>query len=106
MNVEREGREREGAFEWPDETDERVLEYLFDTRSALPPPAIAWNFSGTREEAAATDAEIERRLARLERAGLVERAGAGRERNYYRITHDGVAYLGGLFDPAAGEGRE
>ena len=101
-----ETRRRDGEFEPPDETGDRVLEYLFDTGSALPAPAIAWNLSGEREGAAETDAEIARRLARLERAGLVERVDAGRERPYYRVTRDGVAYLGGLFDPAAGEGRE
>ena len=90
MNVERE-RERSGEFGM-DETDERALESLFETRSALP-PAIAWNVS---DEVSAT--QVERRLRRLERVGLVERAGADRERDYYRVTEDGVAYLAGLFD--------
>ena len=103
MSLERElGREREGEFEGPDETDERVLRYLFDTRSALPPAAIAWNLSEAREGAAVTEAAVARRLDRLERAGLVERVDADRERDYYRVTDHGVAYLGGLFDPAAG----
>ena len=97
--------ERERKFEILDETADRVLQYLFETRSALPPPAIAWNLSETREGVAATEAEVERRLDRLERAGLVERVGVDREQEYYRVTDDGVAYLGGLFDPGAGEER-
>ena len=93
--------ERERKFEEP---DERLLQYLFDTQSALPPPAIAWNLPGDGVSAVG----VERRLTRLERAGLVERAGVDREqkRDYYRITDDGVAYLGGLFDPAADEETE
>ena len=87
MSVERE-------FSGVDETDERLLEYLFDTRSDLPPGVIAWNLSRRGAEVAETG--VERRLDRLERVGLVERADADRSRNYYRVTDDGVAYLAGL----------
>ena len=41
MSLGRE-RETERGVAGPDETGRRALEYLFETRSALPAPAIAW----------------------------------------------------------------
>lgn len=80
-----------------DETDERVLEYLFEKRSDLPPAVVAWNLS--RRGATVSPEAVGRRLRRLERAGLVE--GVDEGRGYYRIDEIGVAYLAGTLDESA-----
>lgn len=83
-----------------DATGERALGYLFETRSDLPPAAIAWNLS--RRGPDVSERAVARRLRRLERAGLVERVDG---RDYYRVADDGVAYLAGLLDrPALADG--
>lgn len=90
MSVERE-------FGGVDETGERLLEYLFDTQCAMPPAVLAWNLSERGAEVSRR--AVARRLRRLERVGLVERA--CEERGYYRIDDDGVAYLASTLDEAA-----
>ncbi len=90
MSVERESAEI-------DETSERLLEYLFETRSAIPPAVLAWNLSERGEEVSRR--AVARRLRRLERAGLVERACA--DRGYYRVGDDGLAYLAGTLNEAS-----
>lgn len=87
----------EQEFAGVDATGERVLEYLFETRSDLPPPVVAWNLSRRGEDA--SEEAVAGRLQRFERAELVERVGEGRE--YYRIDDDGIAYLAGILDGAA-----
>lgn len=74
--------------EWMQATDDRILEWL-DTEGVTTPKTLAeegpWNYHRKT---------IQRRLKKLQKAGLTERVGRG----VYRISNDGIRYLHGEED--------
>lgn len=64
--------------------DDRILETLGESQLILSPSVIAKNIDKSREE-------VSRRLSKLVDNGLVIRV----ERGYYKISDDGMSYLGG-----------
>lgn len=73
--------------EWMAPIDDAVLGLFHSSELVLTPAIIAYNIDYSREE-------VNRRLTRLEEAGLVERV----ERGKYRLTELGERYLRGGVD--------
>ena len=78
---------------WMTKSDDAILELLDECGIAIPPRAIAFNVGNVSRPT------IDRRLPKLEDAGLVERYED--PQGYTRITDRGRAYLSGEID--AGE---
>ena len=75
---------------WMTKSDDAILELLDECGIAIPPRAIAFNVDNVSRPT------IDRRLPKLEDAGLVERYDD--PRGYTRITDRGQAYLVGKLD--------
>ncbi|WP_254768322.1 helix-turn-helix domain-containing protein [Salinilacihabitans rarus] len=78
------------SAEWMTPMDDEILDLLRGSDLVLTPAVVALNLGRSR-------AEVNRRLAKLEGGGLVERV----ERGKYRIAADGAAYLDGRLRPPA-----
>jgi len=72
---------------WMTKSDDAILELLDECGIAIPPRAIAFNIENVSRPT------IDRRLPKLEEAGLVERYDD--PQGYTRITARGRAYLAG-----------
>lgn len=75
---------------WMTKSDDAILELLDECGIAIPPRAIAFNVGNVSRPT------IDRRLPKLEDAGLVERYDD--PQGYTRITDRGRAYLSGEID--------
>ncbi|TKX64878.1 ArsR family transcriptional regulator [Halorubrum sp. GN12_10-3_MGM] len=75
---------------WMTKSDDAILEILDECGIAIPPRAIAFNVENVSRPT------IDRRLPKLEDAGLVERYED--PQGYTRITNRGRAYLAGELD--------
>ncbi|OYR54641.1 phage repressor protein [Halorubrum sp. E3] len=75
---------------WMTKSDDAILELLDECGIAIPPRAIAFNIDNVSRPT------IDRRLRKLEDAGLVERYDD--PQGYTRITDRGRAYLAGELD--------
>ena len=75
---------------WMTKSDDAILELLDECGIAIPPRAIAFNVDNVSRPT------IDRRLPKLEDAGLVERYTD--PQGYTRITNRGRAYLVGELD--------
>jgi len=75
---------------WMTKSDDAILELLEECGIAIPPRAIAFNIENVSRPT------IDRRLPKLEEAGLVERYDD--PQGYTRITDLGRAYLAGDID--------
>ncbi|WP_373190084.1 ArsR family transcriptional regulator [Halolamina sp.] len=75
---------------WMTKSDDAILELLDECGIAIPPRAIAFNIDNVSRPT------IDRRLPKLEDAGLVERYDD--PQGYTRITDRGRAYLAGELD--------
>lgn len=75
---------------WMTKSDDAILEFLDETGIAIPPTAIAFNLEKISRPT------VDRRLPKLEGAGLVKRYED--PRGYYEITNRGRAYLAGDLD--------
>jgi len=75
---------------WMTKSDDAILELLAECGIAIPPRAIAFNIENVSRPT------IDRRLPKLEDAGLVERYDD--PQGYTRITDRGRAYLAGELD--------
>jgi len=75
---------------WMTKSDDAILELLDECGIAIPPRAIAFNIDNVSRPT------IDRRLPKLEEAGLVERYED--PQGYTRITDRGRAYLTGEID--------
>jgi len=75
---------------WMTKSDDAILELLDECGIAIPPRAIAFNIENVSRPT------IDRRLPKLEAAGLVERYDD--PQGYTRITDRGRAYLVGELD--------
>ncbi len=75
---------------WMTKSDDAILELLDECGIAIPPRAIAFNIENVSRPT------IDRRLPKLEEAGLVERYDD--PQGYTRITKRGRAYLAGELD--------
>jgi len=75
---------------WMTKSDDAILELLDECGIAIPPRAIAFNIENVSRPT------IDRRLPKLEEAGLVERYDD--PQGYTRITDFGRAYLTGEID--------
>ncbi|MDG5778834.1 MarR family transcriptional regulator [Haloarculaceae archaeon H-GB1-1] len=73
--------------EWMNQTDDRILELLDESKLALSPSVIAHNLDYSRSW-------ISRRASRLHEASLLEKE----QGSYYRISEMGEAYLAGTID--------
>lgn len=72
-------------------SDDAILELLAECGIAIPPRAIAFNIENVSRPT------VDRRLPKLEKAGLVERFED--PRGYTQITERGQAYLQGDLEP-------
>jgi len=81
---------------WMTKSDDAILELLDECGIAIPPRAIAFNIENVSRPT------IDRRLPKLEDAGLVERYDD--PQGYTRITGYGRAYLAGDLDAEDLEG--
>ena len=75
---------------WMTKSDDAILELLEECGIAIPPRAIAFNIQNVSRPT------IDRRLPKLEEAGLVERYDD--PQGYTEITERGSAYLVGDLD--------
>jgi len=75
---------------WMTKSDDAILELLDECGIAIPPRAIAFNIENVSRPT------VDRRLPKLEEAGLVERY--ENPQGYTRITDRGRAYLSGELD--------
>ncbi len=75
---------------WMTKSDDAILELLDECGIVIPPRAIAFNIENVSRPT------IDRRLPKLEDAGLVERYDD--PQGYTRITDRGRAYLAGELD--------
>lgn len=72
---------------WMTKSDDAILELLDESNLTIPPMAIAFNIENVSRPT------VDRRLPKLEEAGLVKRY--DEPRGYTEITHKGRAYLEG-----------
>lgn len=75
---------------WMTKSDDAILELLDECGIAIPPRAIAFNVENVSRPT------VDRRLPKLESAGLVERFDD--PQGYTQITERGRAYLEGELD--------
>ena len=72
---------------WMTKSDDAILELLDESNLTIPPMAIAFNIENVSRPT------VDRRLPKLEKAGLVKRYDD--PRGYTKITDRGRAYLSG-----------